>query len=287
MHPLECQIDLWCVFLERIADPGLWDAYRGLLSPEEAQRERRFTHEPARRQFVAGRALLRTVLSQYTGIDPRRLEFQCNRYGKPSLSRGQRSEVRGQGSEDSRESAVGSEALQTANQKSEIRNQKSSNPQIPPHHPLEFSLSHTRGLVVCAVALRDAVGVDLEWPGREVARAELSRRFFAPAEADWLAALPATEQRAAFFELWTLKEAFIKAVGVGMAMPLADFAFSLAGHDSATISFAKPHGERSAEWQFHRLRLPGEHQAAVAIRRPAAQRSEIVIREVVPGPANE
>jgi 4'-phosphopantetheinyl transferase len=148
--------------------------------------------------------------------------------------------------------------------------------------PLEFSLSHTRGLVVCAVAIKDAVGVDVEWPGREVAHAELARRFFAPAEADWLAELPPEEQRAAFFELWTLKEAFIKALGVGMAMPLADFAFSLSGHDSATISFAKPHGERPEEWQFHWCRLAGEYQAAVAIRRPAAQRSEIVIREAVP-----
>ena len=81
------RIDLWCVFLDRIADPALWDAYRGLLSPEETQREQRFTHEEPRRQFLAGRALLRTALSQYTGVDPRRLEFQCNRHGKPALSR--------------------------------------------------------------------------------------------------------------------------------------------------------------------------------------------------------
>jgi 4'-phosphopantetheinyl transferase len=277
----ERRIDLWCVYHDRIADPGLWDAYRGLLSPEEAERERRFTHEPARRQFVAGRALLRTALAQYTGADPRRLEFQCNRYGKPSLSRGQRPEVRGQGSEDSHPSA--------------FILPPSYNPQSLIPNPLEFSLSHTRGLVVCAVAIKDAVGVDVEWPGREVAHAELSRRFFAPAEADWLAALPPEEQHAAFFELWTLKEAFIKAVGVGMAMPLADFAFSLGGGpwrqvgnlphmscESATISFAKPHGERPEEWQFHRLRLAEAYQAAVAIRRPAAERSEVVIREVVP-----
>ena len=85
----ERRIDLWCVYLERIVDPALWDAYRGLLSPEEAEREQRFTHEPARRQFLAGRALLRTALAQYTGVDPRRLEFQCNCHGKPALKQRQ------------------------------------------------------------------------------------------------------------------------------------------------------------------------------------------------------
>ena len=148
--------------------------------------------------------------------------------------------------------------------------------------PLEFSLSHTRGLVVCAVALHDAVGVDVEWAGRELAHLELARRFFAPAEAERLAGLPPEERRAAFFELWTLKEAFIKALGMGMAMPLADFSFSLSSDGSATISFAQPDGERPDQWQFTRLRLASRYQAALAIRRPASERSEIVIREVVP-----
>ncbi len=239
MHRLERRIDLWCVHLDQIADLALWNAYRDLLSPEETGREQRFTHDEPRRQFLAGRALLRTALSQYTGVDPRRLEFQCNRYGKP--------------------------ALKTMDDP-----------------PLEFSLSHTRGLVVCAVAMNDAVGVDVEGDRPDLAPLEVARRFFAPAEAAWLAELPPEEQRAAFFELWTLKEAFVKARGVGMAMPLADFSFSLSGDGSATIAFARPGDERPGNWQFRRFRLAADYQLALAVRRPAAQRSEIMIREAVP-----
>ena len=104
---------------------------------------------------------------------------------------------------------------------------------------------------------------------------ELARRFFAPAEAERLAELPPEEQRAAFFELWTLKEAFIKALGVGMAMPLADFSFSLSGDGSATISFAQPHGERPDQWQFPGFVWPGtiKRRWPSAGRRPNARRS--------------
>ena len=181
------RIDLWCVFPDQIADPALWDAYRGLLSPEETQREQRFTHDEPRRQFLAGRALLRTVLAQYTGVDPRRLEFQCNRHGKPSLRK-----------ENLSNNSRGLTAPGGAS-----RDPRTFRGLLAPGYfhsheadlPLEFSLSHTRGLVVCAVALRDAVGVDVEWAGRESAPLELARRFFAPAEAERLAKLPPEDSR--------------------------------------------------------------------------------------------
>ena len=148
--------------------------------------------------------------------------------------------------------------------------------------PLEFSLSHTRGLVVCAVALHDAVGVDVECDRPGLAPLELARRFFAPVEAGLLAGLPPDGQRTAFFELWTLKEAFVKARGMGLGVPLADFSFSLASDGSATISFTQPDGERPDQWQFTRLRLASRYQAALAVRRPASERSAVVIRETVP-----
>lgn len=233
------QVDLWCVSVDRIAEPSLWDAYRDLLSPDEREREQRFTCDEAHRNFLAARALLRTVLSRYTGIEPRRLEFRCNHFGKPSL--------RGHGD-----------------------------------IPIEFSLSHTRGLVVCAVTLQDLVGVDAEGARRRSSPMELARRYFSPAEAARVAERPTDERHAVFLDYWTLKEAFTKALGVGLSIPLADFSFTLLGEDSATISFAKPGDERPDQWQFHRLRLAPCYQVAVALRRPAAERSEIVIRQTIP-----
>ena len=271
----ERRIDLWCVFPDQITDPALWDAYRGLLSPEESQREQRFTHDEPRRQFLAGRALLRTALAQYTGVDPRRLEFQCNRHGKPTLSK----------KNDTNNNSRGLTAPG-----GETNNPHMFRGLLAPGYfdscgadlPLEFSLSHTRGLVVCAVALHDAVGVDVECDRANLAPMDLAHCFFAPAETERLAELPPDQQRAAFFELWTLKEAFVKARGVGLAMPLADFSFLLSDDGSATISFAQPGEERPDQWQFTRLRLGSRYQAAVAIRRPASECSTVVIRETVP-----
>jgi 4'-phosphopantetheinyl transferase len=236
----ERQIDLWHVFTEKITDPALWDAYRELLSQEEAQRERDFIHKGAQRQFLLGRALLRTALARYTGDNPKAVRFSYNRHGKPALD----------------SSGV----------------------------PLEFSLSHTRGLVVCAVALRDALGVDVEDQSQpsSLTPLELAQRYFAPAETAALAQLPAEERLPAFLDLWTLKEAFLKARGTGLMTPLADFAFSISSGRPPTISFSSPEQDRPDDWQFAHFCLEARHHIALAAHRPATSPSHIVFRESTP-----
>ena len=79
--------------------------------------------------------------------------------------------------------------------------------------PLQFNLSHTHGLVALAVTRGHRVGVDVERVTRVVDLA-VADRHFAPAEVRDLRRLPAEEQPVAFFEYWTLKEAYIKARGM-------------------------------------------------------------------------
>jgi 4'-phosphopantetheinyl transferase len=90
---------------------------------------------------------------------------------------------------------------------------------------LRFNISHTRGLVTCAVAYRD-VGVDVESADRAV-DLDLADTVFAPEEALVLKSAPPALQRDLFFRLWTLKEAFIKATGEGLNRPLGSFSFTL------------------------------------------------------------
>jgi 4'-phosphopantetheinyl transferase len=92
-----------------------------------------------------------------------------------------------------------------------------------PAENISFSLSHTGGLMLLAITGNGRVGVDAEIvrPGIEVA--DLSRRFFAPVEADEILRLRPEEQLAAFFACWTRKEAFVKALGVGLLLPLDSF----------------------------------------------------------------
>lgn len=85
---------------------------------------------------------------------------------------------------------------------------------------LRFNLSHTSGLAACAVAVGRDVGVDAEYRERSVDIDALSPRVLSPAERAAFEALPEVRRRHRFFEHWTLKEAYIKAVGVGMSLPL-------------------------------------------------------------------
>lgn len=106
-------------------------------------------------------------------------------------------------------------------------------PAVAPSLPrVAFNLSHTRGLIALAVSrglAQAPLGVDVEDAGRDI-ELSVAERFFAPEEVAALRALPAGEQRRRFFTLWSLKESFIKATGLGMSLPLAGFSFAFSGN---------------------------------------------------------
>ena len=87
--------------------------------------------------------------------------------------------------------------------------------------PLHFNVSHSADVALISIADREH-GVDVE-VHRDRSYEDVARRFFAAAEVDRLFALPAGDRKAAFFDTWTAKEAFVKATGVGITVPLADF----------------------------------------------------------------
>jgi 4'-phosphopantetheinyl transferase len=144
--------------------------------------------------------------------------------------------------------------------------------------PLRFNLSHTHGLVVIAVAWNREIGVDVENVERQGEYVQLAHRFFAPSEAAHVASLPAEQQREVFFDYWTLKESYIKARGMGLALPLEQFAFRLA--EPVTISFSGSIQDDSSTWLFRRLRLSEQHKAALAMR-CGEKELKIVLQESV------
>ncbi len=134
---------------------------------------------------------------------------------------------------------------------------------------LEFNLSHTDGLIVCLVAAGCDVGVDVEDRTRGADCAGLAGRFFAATEAALVQGLPAADQADAFYRLWTLKEAYVKARGVGLSIPLGGFAFDLRKDGPTTIELYEGLHDTPDAWQFGELRLGGRHQVALAVRRRA------------------
>lgn len=92
---------------------------------------------------------------------------------------------------------------------------------------LYFNLSHSHGFMVLAVSRRRDLGVDVEAIRPEVPHESIARRFFSPREVDMLFALPPQQQAHGFFNCWTRKEAYLKALGWGLSIPLDRFDVTL------------------------------------------------------------
>jgi len=145
---------------------------------------------------------------------------------------------------------------------------------------LRFNISHTDGLIACAVTIGREVGVDVEHVGRRLTH-DVAARFFAPTEVAHLQSLPEDEQERVFFDYWTLKEAYIKARGFGLALPLGDFAFHLSTDDAPAITFEPSMPDDPATWQFLQEWPTPTHRLGLAIRRTGDD-LPVRMRQVVP-----
>jgi 4'-phosphopantetheinyl transferase len=152
----------------------------------------------------------------------------------------------------------------------------------PEHAWLRFNLSNTRGLIACIVSRGRDVGVDVEDTDRAGETVAIADRFFSPREVASLRALPDASRRSRFFDYWTLKEAYIKARGMGLAIPLDQFSFLLDEAPPVRVAFDPELGDDHATWQFEQLTLTARHRTAAAIRRGAGPDLRLVVRETVP-----
>lgn len=131
-------------------------------------------------------------------------------------------------------------------------------------HDLSFNLTHAGNQALLAVSAGDLeLGVDIERHHQGRRLDSLARRHFAPAEVAGLAALPESARLAGFYDYWTLKEAYVKARGQGLALPLDGFWF-LYGRTPGLA--ARPEVDPDpARWNFWSYREPAGYSAAVAI----------------------
>jgi 4'-phosphopantetheinyl transferase len=99
-----------------------------------------------------------------------------------------------------------------------------------------FNLSHSHSLVVVAIGREQEVGIDVELIRAEFASEAIAKRYFSAKEIDELSRLPAELRTEGFFLCWTRKEAYIKAKGDGLQIPLDSFDVSLSPGRPATLS---------------------------------------------------
>ena len=128
---------------------------------------------------------------------------------------------------------------------------------------LSFNLSHSGGRLVCAIARHQSTGVDIEIirPRRRIEK--IARRHFADKEVDQLLALDEEARLDKFYQLWTLKESYIKARGLGLSLSLQSFGFEFAGK-SLRFFENQPDCANNSGWQFWQLEAAGKFHLALA-----------------------
>lgn len=138
-----------------------------------------------------------------------------------------------------------------------------------PHHgALQFNVSNSHRVALYAVARSRRLGVDVELLNARHAGEEIAERFFSAAEVSSLRGLAPGARTAGFFNCWTRKEAYIKALGEGLSHPLHSFAVSLAPGSPAALLWADGDPSEPARWTFREL-FPGPlYAAAVAVEGP-------------------
>ncbi|MFM7072327.1 MAG: 4'-phosphopantetheinyl transferase family protein [Planctomycetota bacterium] len=238
-------LDLWWFPYGEVEERSeLFAAYAALLTQEEQARHERLRFERDKRQFLATRALVRTVLSFYSpDVAPTAWRFAIGDRGKPSISE-----------------PIAARGWQ-------------------------FNLSNTRGCVVCAVSgVHARLGVDVERLDRANDLLALADRYFSALEVAELRGLPHSEQSSRFFDYWTLKESYIKAHGLGLAIPLDSFSFLLGAHSqgrgpsptanatidetttsSIGIEFDSRRDDVPDRWSFALIDGPPRFRVAVAL----------------------
>ena len=125
--------------------------------------------------------------------------------------------------------------------------------------PLRFNLSHNDELIICAVCLNKDIGCDIENLSRNINVNAIAKRFFSASEYQLIKDQPST-----FFEYWTLKEAFVKATGLGISQGLDTFSFEIKKqqqhkqNDNISLTFSENCKEKNAQNWYHSLLFPDD-----------------------------
>ncbi|WP_212112461.1 4'-phosphopantetheinyl transferase family protein [Bartonella queenslandensis] len=205
-------------------DQQLYLRYLALLSPCEHKRFRQFKAKSAQNEYLVGRVLLRTILSKMAPIAPQEWQFISNKYGRPEITPTQKWAVLG----------------------------------------LNFNISHSCGLVVLAISNDCCIGIDVEAITRPINAKELAYRCFTSTEANFICDVNGKKRLERFYTIWILKEAYSKALGLGLSLPFDSFSFDLSETQHNIIKLTSQHPS-SALWRFARWKIKSNHQIALAI----------------------
>ncbi|CAI0391789.1 unnamed protein product, partial [Linum tenue] len=247
--PSRMETHLWYVVPDEVKSAPLLSKYMELLPQSERDHVLGFRGDQLQKSALLARTLVRTTIARYQvdgHLDPRSLRFKRNIHGKPEVE------------------------------------WETKDGFCPP--PLQFNISHTSSLVACGVTMNSLIGIDVEEKRRRTKNNILAfaKRYFTAHEVEHLNAIPDSElQQQEFIKLWTLKEAYVKALGKGFSSSPFN-TFTIRVNTAAQESFCLPLNQASSgiavetldspqnltnNWQFALLELMGSHYVAICLER--------------------
>jgi 4'-phosphopantetheinyl transferase len=149
------------------------------------------------------------------------------------------------------------------------------------HRGIQFNLSNTTGLVVCAVARGINVGIDVENADRVLDLDELAPTVFALKELEDFNLCSPAARRDRFFSYWTLKESYIKARGMGLSISLDSFWFDISG-PSPFLHVTERANDELPHWWFYQFFPTDKHKGAIAVSRQTGAEPSIHFRWITP-----
>lgn len=154
---------------------------------------------------------------------------------------------------------------------------RNGKPELAPQHasqPLRFNLSHTRGMVACVLTHARDCGIDVEGIHPMQQMGGVAGTVFSKDEQAYLAGSEEAARTSVFFTLWTLKEAYIKATGLGMSAPLRQISIDPQGLRVRDESRPDPESD-SRQWLFDSWQPTPDHALALACEGAATVRTII------------
>ena len=268
------EVHVWRVSLEETHASKL----QSLLDDDERMRAARYRFPEHRNRFIVARGALRSILGVYLDTEATALRFSYSDYGKPALAEGSPGTVpssnRANRTRRNRRFSLRTHLRLVSSNPLSYFSASQTNVQTPAlsllpekgreTNQLNFNLSHSRGFMLLAVTRGREVGVDIELIDREFATAEVAERFFSQREIFSLRSQPNPLQTEAFFNCWTRKEAYIKARGEGLTLPLDQFDVSLDPSGASLLENRIFPGDRT-RWSLQELHPAPDYCAAVAV----------------------
>lgn len=158
-------------------------------------------------------------------------------------------------------------------------------PQLTQDAPinLSFNVSHSGDWLVVAITVDTDIGADIQRREHHKPVADLAGRFFHEDETRELVELEAKRQTEQFFRLWTLKEAYLKARGLGIANGLDKVRFHIDNNGLITGKFDTALEDDAGKWQFHHYELEEDYCLSLAMKQPRAQDASPHFYKIIPG----